>query len=280
MLFGTVQGLTEFLPVSSSAHVSLAGRLLGRLDPGAAFTAVTQLGTEAAVLIRFRNDITRVVTRWCEAQRGRRPQNDPDVRLGWAVLLGSVPIGVLGATLGPVIKGPLRDPRITAAMLVGVAGVMDLAERRGSGTKSLTDLDMRDALGYGTAQACALIPGVSRSGGTIAAGLLMGYRIEDATRYSFLLAIPAVLASGLQQLLDIADEDAPDWPFVGVATAASFGVGYAVIGWMLRVLAEHGVRPFVLYRIGLGAVIGALLAADALPRGATATERADGEGLE
>lgn len=272
LTLGVVQGLTEFLPISSSAHVSIAGRFFGS-DPGAAFTAITQLGTEAAVLIYFRKDIARIVKQWFKALAGKVPHSDPDARMGWLVIVGSLPIGVLGLLLSDLIKGPARNLWLTASMLLIFSIIIWLADRRADRTaaattpqKELKDLTVKDGIFYGLWQACALIPGVSRSGGTISGGLFMGYSRPAATRYSFLLAIPAVLASGLQQLLDIgSDPVAPAWgPIIG-ATLVSFVIGYVVIAWLLRYISTHDFTPFVVYRIVLALVLFALLGTGVLP---------------
>ncbi|MBO3143778.1 undecaprenyl-diphosphate phosphatase [Dermatophilus congolensis] len=255
---GVVQGLTEFLPISSSAHVSLAGRFFGK-DPGAAFTAITQLGTEAAVLLYFRKDIGRIAKRWCKAVTGKIPHSDPDARMGWLVIVGSIPIGALGIVLSDLIKGPFRSLWVTATMLIVFSAVIWFADRNARQTKDLTNLTISDGLRYGLWQACALIPGVSRSGGTISGGLLMGYSREAATRYSFLLAVPAVLASGFQQLFDISSDPAPPaWGPIMGATTVSFFIGYAVIAWLLRYVSTHNFTPFVIYRIALA--IGLIIA--------------------
>lgn len=263
IVLGVVQGLTEFVPISSSAHQSIVGRFFGE-DPGSAFTAITQLGTEAAVLVYFRRDIASIITGWCLAVVGRRPHSDPDARLGWMVIVGSIPIGVLGLAFQDVITGPARNLWITAAMLIIFALVIAWADRTASrrqNAKEVRELSVRDGVQYGLWQALALIPGVSRSGGTIAGGLFMGYTREAAARYSFLLAIPAVLLSGFQQLFDIADEPvAPAWGPIAVATVISFVIGYAVIAWLLRYISTHDFTPFVLYRIVLGVVLVGLLA--------------------
>ncbi len=214
LILGLVQGLTEFLPVSSSAHLRLTAAFSGWEDPGAAFTAITQIGTEAAVLIYFRKDIGRIISAWTRSLTDKALRSDPDARMGWLVIVGSIPIGVLGVTLKDQIEGPFRDLRITATMLIGMGIVLGIADRLAardekSGRhrapkqrKGLEDLGVRDGLIYGACQAMALIPGVSRSGATISGGLFMGYTRESAARYSFLLAIPAVLASGLFELKD------------------------------------------------------------------------------
>lgn len=263
---GVVQGLTEFLPVSSSAHVSIVGRLFGGTDPGAAFTAITQLGTEAAVLVYFRKDIARIVTRWCKALAGTLPHSDPDVRMGWLVIAGTIPIGVFGLALRDLITGPFRNLWVTATMLLVFAIVIWIADRRATQTKEITDLTVKDGIAFGFFQALALVPGVSRSGGTIAGGLFMGYKREAAARYAFLLAIPAVLLSGFDQVLDIAgDPVQPAWAQILTATVISFVIGYAVIAWLLRYISTHDFTPFVIYRIVLALVLFALLATGIIP---------------
>ena len=271
VVLGLVQGLTEFLPISSSAHLSIVGRWFGGDDPGAAFTAITQLGTEAAVLIYFRKDIFRIISRWCQALVGRIPHSDPDVRMGWLVIVGSLPIGLLGLLFQDVIEGPLRNLWLTASMLLFfglVIGFADhlVARRPAERTKELERLSWGDGLKFGLWQALALIPGVSRSGGTIAGGLFMGYSRVAAARYSFLLAIPAVLASGGMQLLKIADDPVePAWGPIAVATLISFVVGYAVIAWLLRYISTHDFKPFVIYRVVLALVLFGLLGTGVLP---------------
>ena len=259
VVLGIVQGLTEFLPISSSAHISIVGRFFGE-DPGSAFTAITQLGTEAAVLVYFRKDIVTIVTAWCLAIAGKRPHSDPDVRLGWMVIVGSIPIGVLGLAFQDIITGPARNLWVTATMLLVFAIVIGIADAQARQSRELRQLTVRDGIFYGLWQALALIPGVSRSGGTIAGGLFMGYTREAAARYSFLLAIPAVLLSGFQQLFDIADDPVePAWGPIALATLISFAIGYAVISWLLRYISTHDFKPFVIYRIVLALVLFALL---------------------
>ncbi|MEU0579618.1 undecaprenyl-diphosphate phosphatase [Streptomyces griseoincarnatus] len=276
LILGLVQGLTEFLPVSSSAHLRLTAAFSGWEDPGAAFTAITQIGTEAAVLIYFRKDIGRILSAWSRSLTDKEMRRDQDARMGWLVVVGSIPIGVLGVTLKDQIEGPFRDLRLTATMLIGmgiVLGVADrLAARAESGgrhrvaapRKELADLTVRDGLIYGVCQALALIPGVSRSGATISGGLFMGYRREAAARYSFLLAIPAVLASGLFELKDAADGGHVSWGPTLFATVIAFVTGYAVIAWFMKFISTKSFMPFVWYRIALGIVIVALVAAGVL----------------
>ncbi len=213
-ILGLVQGLTEFLPISSSAHLRLTAAFAGWHDPGAAFTAITQIGTEAAVLIYFRKDIARILSAWSRSLVNKEMRGDHDARMGWLVIVGSIPIGVLGITLKDQIEGPFRDLRLIATTLIVMGVVLGIADRlaardesggrhrAGKERKTLKDLGVRDGLIYGFCQAMALVPGVSRSGATISGGLLMGYTRESAARYSFLLAVPAVLASGAYELKD------------------------------------------------------------------------------
>ncbi|MGY4720989.1 undecaprenyl-diphosphate phosphatase [Naumannella cuiyingiana] len=264
IVLGIVQGLTEFLPISSSAHVSIVGQQFGS-DPGAAFTAITQLGTETAVVVYFRKKIWRILSHWCLALVGKIPRNDPDARLGWLVILGSIPIIVLGVVLEPLIEGPFRNLWITVAMLAGVGLLMGLGDRVGKETKELDQISWRDGIIFGIAQACALVPGVSRSGGTITAGLFMGYTRRAAAEYSFLLAIPAVFGSGLYKLTDVADEPDPAWGPIIVATVLAFAIGLAVIHWLMRYISNHSFAPFVIYRVALAIGLAILLLAGIIP---------------
>lgn len=263
LVLGVVQGLTEFLPVSSTAHLRIVAAVAGWPDPGAAFTAVTQLGTESAVLLYFRRDIWGIVSTWTQSLFRPDLRLDPRARLGWFVIIGTVPIAVLGLALQDVIEGGFRDLRLIAAALVVFGLVLATADRVATNRRGLDDLTGRDAIAFGLAQALALIPGVSRSGGTISAGLLLGYRREQAARYSFLLAIPAVLASGLLELTKI-DAQGVSWPAVALATVVAFVIGYAVIGLLLRFLVAHTFTAFVVYRVVLGLAVIALVAAGRL----------------
>ncbi len=258
LILGLVQGLTEFLPISSSAHLRLVGEFLpSGEDPGAAFTAVTQLGTETAVLLYFRHDIWRIATTWGRSLFRPELRSDHDARMGWFVILGTLPIGLLGLLFQHQIETSLRALTIVGTTLVVFGIVLGLADRFAANRKPIAELTLRDAVLYGGAQALALVPGVSRSGGTISGGLLLGYTREAAARYSFLLAIPAVLASGLFELLDIGDRGAPAWGPTLLATVVAFGVGYAVIAWFLRYISspKHSFLPFVIYRVVLGIVV-------------------------
>ncbi len=283
VILGLVQGLTEFLPISSSAHIRIVGALIPSWgDPGAAFTAITQLGTETAVLVYFWRDIVHIVGTWARSLRNRSLRSDPAARTAWFVIVGSIPIGILGLALRNVIETSLRNLWLTATMLVVFGLVLGAADRyagavvadpgrsrsrnrRAPGSKGIDDLTLRDAIGYGLAQALALVPGVSRSGGTIAAGLFLGYRREAAARYAFLLALPAVFLSGLFELRKIGGPDAPVAVVpTAVATVIAFVVGYAVIAWFLRYISNHTFRVFVWYRVVLGLLVLLLLAVGAI----------------
>ncbi len=264
IVLGIVQGLTEFLPVSSSAHQSIVGQLFfGGHDPGAAFTAVTQLGTESAVVLYFAKDIGRIISHWAQSLVGRIPRNDPDARMGWLVIIGSIPIGVLGLLLQDAIDTTLRNLWITVAMLAGFGIVLWVADRMARNTYELNQLTWVDGIAFGFAQALALIPGVSRSGATIAGGLFLGYKREASTRYAFLLAIPAVFISGLFKLKDI-DGATVTWGPVIVATVIAFGIGLAVIHWLLRYVSKHSFSIFVWYRLALAALVAGLLVSGVL----------------
>ncbi len=260
LVLGVVQGLTEFLPISSSAHQSIVGQFFGGHDPGAAFTAITQLGTEAAVIIFFRRDLWLIIRSWSGSLIGRVPRDDPEARMGWLVIIGSIPIVVLGLLFQDAIDTSLRNLWITVGMLAGVGVVMGLVDWFAANRRPLESLTWRDGVLYGLAQSLALIPGASRSGATITAGLAMGYQRVAAAKYSFLLAIPAVVGSGLFKLTDIANDPVePAWGPIALATVVSFVIGYAVIAWLLRYVSTHSFLPFVIYRIALAAVVAVLL---------------------
>jgi len=265
-ILGTVQGLTEFLPVSSSAHLRIIGPMLpSGGDPGAAFTAITQLGTEAAVLLYFRKDLTRIALAWLLSLRQPFGPQTPDSRMGWLIILGTLPIAILGLLFEDAIETSLRNLYITATMLIVFALILAWADRYGSKKRDLGELTWTHGLMFGLAQAMALIPGVSRSGGTITIGLLMGYTREAAARYSFLLAIPAVLASGLFQLYTSwGTGAAPPMGKTALATLVSFVVGYVVIIWFLKLVSTRGYMPFVIYRVVLGTLVFVLLGAGVL----------------
>lgn len=280
LVLGLVQGLTEFLPVSSSAHVRLTAAFAGWEDPGAAFTAVTQIGTELAVLLYFSRKIGRVLRHWFLSLTKREYRSDPDARMGWLIIIGSVPIGVLGLLFEERIESVFRDLRLTATTLIVFGLLLLWADRMGRKERELDQLTVPHGLGYGFAQALALIPGVSRSGGTITGGLLLGYKRADAAEYAFLLAVPAVLASGAYKLTDIGEADAPGVGPTVLATIVSFGVGYAVIAWLMAYIKKNSFLPFVIYRVALGVLVLVLvftgvLDPDAGPADAVVGQRGD-----
>ena len=266
IFLGIVQGLTEFLPISSSAHVRLFGEFLpSGSDPGATFTAIVQCGTELAVLIYFRLDLVRIlkavflfVLRKPSNQGSEVQQN---ARLGGLILLGSIPIFVLGFIGQGYIRENFRSLWLISFTLIAFGIALGLTDHFGKRVKGLEDLSRRDGVIYGLAQSLALLPGVSRSGATIAMGRLLGYRRDAALRYSFLLAIPAVLGSGTYELLNSRNE--PTNNFSGIETASAtlvaFAVGYIVIAWLMKFVQTRSFLPFVIYRVLLGVMIIVLL---------------------
>jgi undecaprenyl-diphosphatase len=262
LVLGVVQGLTEFLPISSSAHQSIVGQFFGGEDPGSAFTAITQLGTESAVIIYFRRDIWLIIRSWAGSLVGRMPRDNPEARMGWLVIIGSVPIVVLGLLFQDFIDTVFRNLWLTVAMLAGFGIVIGIADRLARNVRPLESLTWRHGVLFGLAQSLALIPGVSRSGATIAAGLALGYQRVAAAKYAFLLAIPAVVGSGFFKLADISNDVVePAWGPIALATVVSFVIGYAVIAWLLRYISTHDFLPFVIYRIALAVVVAVLLLA-------------------
>ncbi len=260
LVLGIVQGLTEFLPVSSSAHQSIVGQFFGGQDPGAAFTAINQLGTEAAVIVYFRHDIVGIIRNWFGSLVGRVPRDDPQARMGWLVIIGSIPIVLLGLLFQNAIDSALRNLWITVAMLAGFGVIIGIADRLARNARPLESLTWGHGILFGLAQSLALVPGVSRSGATISAGLALGYTREAAARYSFLLAIPAVVGSGVFKLADVSSDPVPPaWGPILLATVVAFVIGYAVIAWLLRYISTHNFMPFVVYRIALAAVVVVLL---------------------
>jgi undecaprenyl-diphosphatase len=267
LVLGLIQGLTEFLPISSSAHLRIVPALAGWEDPGAAFTAVSQLGTETAVLIYFRHDLWRIVTTWLRALRAPELRAHPDARMGWYIIVATIPIGVFGLGFEEQIETGARNLTLVGASLIVFALVLYTADRIGRHDRALDGLSVRDGILIGLAQSLALIPGVSRSGATMTAGLLLRLERPAAARFAFLLAIPAVVLSGVFQLAGIlSGEEGGDEPFayVVLATLVAFAVGYAAIAWLLRYLATHSVVLFVAYRIFLGALVLTLVAAGAI----------------
>jgi undecaprenyl-diphosphatase len=269
LVLGLVQGLTEFLPVSSSAHLRIVAALAGWDDPGAGFTAVTQIGTELAVILYFAAKIGRILRAWFFSIFRKDWRHDPDARLGWLIIVGSLPIIVLGLLLQDQIDSAFRDLRITATTLIVFGLILLIADRVGKQRRGLDDLTVPHGLGFGFAQALALIPGVSRSGGTTSAGLLMGYTRADAAEYSFLLALPAVFGSGLYKLTDIGKNgQTAQWGPTILATLVAFGVGYVVIAWLMSYIKTRSFVPFVVYRLVLGVVLFGLVFGGVLDPGA------------
>lgn len=262
LFLGILQGLTEFLPISSSAHLRIFPELFGWGDPGAAFTAVVQIGTELAVLLYFRKDIWHIARSWTLSIFKPEYRGRLEARLGWFIILGSIPIGILGVAFEETIQTSLRNLWLIGTTLIVLGIVLGIADRLGSTNKEIKNLNIRDAILMGLAQALALVPGVSRSGATISMGRALGYARPAAARYAFLLAIPAVVAAGVFQLPDVTAGDNPyGWTPTIVATVVSFVVGYAVIAWLLRFISTHTFAPFVIYRILLGLGVFALLGA-------------------
>ncbi|QCX27534.1 undecaprenyl-diphosphate phosphatase [Nocardioides jishulii] len=265
VVLGTLQGLTEFLPISSSAHLRIFPEWFGWGDPGAAFTAVIQIGTELAVLIYFRKDIWSIGSTWVKALVKPELRGTHEARMGWFIIVGSLPIVLLGITLKDVIERDFRNLWIVATMLVVMGVVLGIADRVGRNERRTESIGMKDAVLMGLAQAMALVPGVSRSGATISMGRFLGLEREAATRFAFLLAIPAVVGAGLFTLPDIPNGDnAYGWGPTLVATVVSFVVGYAAIAWLLRYVSTKSYTPFVIYRIALGLTTMGLLYAGVL----------------
>jgi undecaprenyl-diphosphatase len=263
IVLGIVQGLTEFLPISSSAHLRIVPAIFGWDDPGAAFTAVIQLGTMAAVLMYFRADLWRIALAWLRSLRDPAIRSDLDARMGWYIILGTIPISVLGLAFKDPIESKFRNLELIGTSLIVFGLVMLAAEAVSRRDRPLREIDARDGLVIGLAQAIALVPGVSRSGATISAGLLRNFDRAAAARYSFLLSVPAVVLSGLFELRHAGEGSLPVGATV-VATLIAFVVGYASIALLLRYLARHSIAVFVAYRVVLGALVIALAASGAI----------------
>jgi len=263
VVLSVVQGLTEFLPVSSSAHLAIVSRVFFDGDAGASFTAVSQLGTEAAVVVYFARDIARIVKAWFSGLFVRAHRDNVDYRLGWYVIIGTIPIGVLGFVFKDVIRSQARNLWVIATALLVFSAVIAVAEYYGRQNRHVGQLTWRDGLIVGIAQCLALVPGVSRSGATISAGLFLGLDRPLAARFGFLLAIPAVLASGLFSLPDAFHPVSEGMSATGaqlvVSVVIAFGVGLAAVAWLLRFLTHHAMYWFVGYRVVLALAVMALL---------------------
>ena len=268
LFLGLIQGLTEFLPISSSAHLRITGEFLpSASDPGATFTAITQIGTELAVLIYFRRDIMRIASAWINRVLLRRAsieESVQDVRLGWLIILGSLPIVILGYLFQANIRDTFRSLWLIAIVMIVFGIILGIADRFGKSQRDISTLSSGHGLAYGCAQALALVPGVSRSGATIAMGRTLGYTRESALRYSFLLAVPAVFGSGFYELQGAISDGDSNAPYTLIetfgATIVAFIVGYAVIAWLMKFIATRSFMPFIIYRITLGTLILILLA--------------------
>lgn len=280
IILGLVQGLTEFLPISSSAHLRITGLFLpGATDPGATFTAITQIGTELAVILYFARDIGNIIRSWWlsvfskgkGAGRYLTPEQRAEARLGWYIIAGTIPIGIAGILLQDTIRETFRSLWLIAGTLIVFGIVLLLADRLGSNERVMRDMSAGHGIAIGLAQTLALIPGVSRSGATISMARALGYDREAAARFAFLLAIPAVLASGFYELYTaIKEAGAPlaegtlppySWLETLTATTVAFIVGLAVIAFLMRYLKTRSFLPFVIYRIALGGTLLALLGA-------------------
>jgi undecaprenyl-diphosphatase len=299
IILGLIQGLTEFLPISSSAHLRIAGEFLpSATDPGATFTAITQLGTETAVIIYFWRDITRIIGKWFRHFGSRRmlaeppardsaavlegaesathhatrrasrviEKNDPDVRLGWLIIIGTIPIVLVGYFAQEYIRSVFRSLWLVAIVLIVFGLILGLADWAGKRTREIENMTYKHGILIGIAQMLALIPGVSRSGATTTAGLALGYSRPAAARFAFLLAVPAVFGSGLYELLHSFGEPAGHYGYAetAVATIVAFGVGLAVIAWLMNYISKKSFLPFVIYRLVLGGALIVLLSTGVL----------------
>ena len=272
VILGIVQGLTEFLPISSSAHVQIAQQLLGISEMSkpqlTAFIATIQLGTEAAVLIYFWKDIVRISKAFfigLFTKKQQETQQRQDYKLGWLIILGSLPVVVIGFLFKDLIRNDFRSLWVIAFTLIIFGLILGVADRVGSRTRSIDQLTTKHGILFGLGQALAVIPGVSRSGGTISVGLLLGYSRQAAARYSFLLAIPAVIASGLFEFFSSYSQlDETMIVATVVATLASFAIGFSVIVVLLKYLARGSFLPFVIWRVSVGVALIILLSTNQL----------------
>lgn len=259
IVLGLVQGITEFLPISSSAHIFVVSQLLGWQDPGAAFTAVSQIGTELAVIVFFRRDIARIISAWAQSLFKPALRSGIDARMGWYIIVGTIPIAVIGLIFSHQIETAARNLWLVSGTLIGFGIILGVADALGRHRLALANLNAKDGILFGLGQALALIPGVSRSGATISTGLALGYTREAAARYAFLLAIPAVVASGLYEATKIGSDPTVEWGPTILATVIAFVTGFAVIAWLLRWVTTRSYLPFVIYRIALGLLLIILL---------------------
>jgi undecaprenyl-diphosphatase len=260
IVLGLVQGLTEFLPISSTAHLRIAPELFGWKDPGAAYSAVIQLGTVAAVLIYFRKDIVSLTAAFFRGLARREPFGTLESRLAWFVLVGTLPVGIFGLLFKKLIENQFRSLYIISGSLIVLALILFLAERFASHKRTLEDMRWKDGIIIGLWQALALIPGSSRSGTTLTGGLSLGFKREDAARYSFLLSIPATTLAGVFELKHLLEAtERPSALSLWVGTLVAFGSGMAAIAWLLRYLRTRTTLVFVVYRVALGVLLLVLL---------------------
>lgn len=259
IFLGALQGATEFLPISSSAHLRIAGLFLpGAEDPGATFTAITQIGTELAVVIFFWKDITRIIGAWFQQFSGKVDRNHPDVKMGWLVIIGTIPIVIAGVLFQDLIRDQLRSLWITATVLIVFGVILGIADMLGRRVQTLATTTYRDGLLIGVAQVLALVPGVSRSGATVTMGRALGYERPAAAKYAFFLAVPAVFGSGFYEAFQAVSDPSTvglGWGPTILATVVAFVVGIAVIKWLMDWISSRSFMPFVVYRIVLGGVL-------------------------
>lgn len=265
IVLGIVQGLTEFLPISSTGHLRIVPAFLGWEDPGAFFTATVQLGTMVAVVIYFWRDLLRIARAWLTGLRRPAERGSLDARMGWYILVATIPIGIFGLAFKDQIETGARNLYLIGTVLIVLGLILLLAEAVGRRVRDLSEVRMSDAIWVGLAQALALVPGTSRSGATITAGLFLGMKRDVAARFSFLLSVPAIVLSGLYGLGEIlARDDGASLGALAVATLFAFIFGYASIAFLLRFLATHSTLVFVVYRVALGAIVLALAATGAI----------------
>ncbi|GAB2505083.1 undecaprenyl-diphosphate phosphatase [Nocardiopsis aegyptia] len=255
VILGLVQGLTEFLPISSSGHLRVISAFFGWPDPGAAFTAVSQLGTELAVMIYFRQRIMKIVSTWTLSLFKRELRGDINARMGWYVIIGSLPIVILGLLLEEQIDSVFRDLRLIALNLIIFGVILGLVDQYSRKHRGMEDLTASRGIVFGLFQSLALIPGVSRSGGTLTGGMLLGFKRKDAAEYAFLLALPAVFGAGLYKLTDVGPNEYAGWGATIVGTIIAGVVGFIVIAWLMKFISTHSFMPFVYYRVALGILV-------------------------
>ena len=255
IVLGLIQGLTEFLPISSSGHIRVFSAFFGWPDPGAAFTAVSQIGTELAVLVYFRKRIWAILVTWTQSLFKSELRRDIHARLGWYVILGTIPIAVLGLLFEEQIDTVFRDLRVIALTLIVFGVLLGVVDKYSRKHRVISDLNVQRGVTFGLFQCLALIPGVSRSGGTITGGMLLGFKRTDAAEFSFLLAMPAVFASGLYKLTDIGGDEYAGWGATITGTLVAAVVGYICVAWLMKFISTHSFMPFVYYRVALGILI-------------------------